>query len=487
MPFLIDLTASTSSSFVAPSSSLVVPSSPSSPNRPRALNSDFEAFKRSWRQRVDLSSGLSSPSKREKCGIFEKSIPSSPLALSQLSSPSQRRSPRLQSKLASFSFSAASPVRSLLSRNSPFQSPEMETRAATWLDQINESLARMTQSSPKSVKSRKSLTSLVRHSPRILQSSPASTVTVYTPVKPVNVRNRLDTISAIRLHMSKSAHELYFAEIERRFSARNMSECLQSTKIVRKQKASLASACFRWSLPAGNAGFLSHRLFLLDAEALWDEFIVKQRFEEVLRPFAGVEDCVLYFCNWRRAVNKHTAQLNRLFRQAVRQETTETPAKQRTTITAADLENEFFLQAADLGIKVNFSTATLEAQGLADLVDFIVEMTRVVAKNTWDRFHNAEDAGNSQLTLPPDTKMKSGKDARDCWLRMLCQIPRITPPVADALIQHFPTFKSLMRAVNACRCDEDGQRLFEDLRLHEGEGKRIGPSISLRLYRYFKW
>ena len=458
MPFLIDLTASTSSSLSPTKSSTY------SPNVPRSVNADFEAFKRSWRQRVDLSSDLSSSDATPK---RPKKVPSSPLVLSETESvASIRRSPRLLSKLASHSFSAASHS-PLQPTNSPIYSHSPLQRAADLLEQINESFAKLSQSSPG----------------RRLSTSSADTIA--SPLRPLTVKNRLETITAVRLHMSKALKEQYFEEIERRFAARNMSECLQSTKAVTKRIPALASGCFRWSLPASKSGFLSHRLFLLDAEALWDDFIVKQRFSEVLQPFLGLEDCILYFCNWKRAVNKHTSQLNRLFRQAVMG----TPSKPSTLSapTAADLENEFFLQAADCGVKVNFSTATSEAQGLADLIDFVLEMTRVVAKTTWDRMNNTSHATNSQLTLPPDTKVKSGKDARDCWHKMLCQLPRVTPPVADALIQHFPTFKSLMRAVNSCGCDEDGQRLFEDLRLHEGEGKRIGPSIALRIYRYFKW
>lgn len=293
-------------------------------------------------------------------------------------------------------------------------------------------------------------------------------------------------------------HEKYFAELERRFAGRNMSACLQASRIIGfkagRSRSSLEYGCFRWSLHP-SSGLLSNRLVVVDAETVWDDFVVKERFRDLLQPFSGVDGCVVYLCNWKRAANRHTAQLNRLFRQAVMQDTTGTgigtPSKQqRITKTAADLENEFFLEAVDLGVKVNFSTAATEAQGLVELMDFVLEMTRVVAKNAWDcvtnRLATTAAAQNCRLTLPPDTKVKCGKDALDCWHRMLCQIPRITPPVADALVKHFPTFKSLMRAVNACSCDEDGQRLFQDLRLHEGEGKRLGPSLALRLYRYFK-
>jgi hypothetical protein len=457
MVFLIDLTASTSSlSSVLDSSNdsplnLARPANSPS-NVPRSANADFEAFKRTWRQKVDLSSDptfiTSTTSSSETTPKRTKTaLPSSPLTLSA----SVRRSPRLLSKQSSHSFSAT--------LNSPLQ--------------IMPCLSENEWSSSQLSRSRRLSTS--------------STTTASPLKQPLSrIKNRLETIAAIRVHMSKSLHDQFFSEIERRFTARNMSECLDSSRLVKKQIPGLARGCFRWSLPAAKAGFLAPRLFVVDAEALWDEFVAKQRFFELLQPFLGVDECLLYLFNWKRAANKHTAQLNRLFRQAV----LGAPSQQiMSPFTAADLENEFFLQAADLGVKVNFSTATSEAQSTADLIDFVLEMTRIVAKTSWDRASRANNprTPNIQLTLPADFKVKSGKDARDCWHRILCQIPRVTPPVADALSQHFPSFKALMRAVSACGCDEDGQRLFEELRLHEGEGKRVGPSIALRLYRHFKW
>ena len=269
-----------------------------------------------------------------------------------------------------------------------------------------------------------------------------------------------------------------------------MSNCLEGSKVIKFNPAAVAFGCFRWSLASNSHRLLPNRLIILDAEALWDDFIVKARFDQLLRPFAALSDCILYVSNWKRAANRHTAQLNRLFRQAVMQDTNSTPSKQPPLLStsAAELENELFLHAIDSGVKINFSTATSEAQNLTDLMDFVLEMTRIVGKTAWDRSNKHKNVSeNGQLTLPPDTKIKSGKDAPDCWLRMLCQIPRITPPVADAIVKNFPTFKSLMRAVNACDCDEDGQELLADVRLHEGEGKRIGPSLALRVYRHFKW
>lgn len=301
-----------------------------------------------------------------------------------------------------------------------------------------------------------------------------------TPILFPLIKSKADAILQIKIHFSAAFKDAYLPELQRRFTGRGMGNCLSESERYFEQ------ASVGWSF-GGNYPILPDHLLVLDAEEFWDDYILTRRFGDFFDRHRVTSNTLLYILNWRRAVNKHTSSLNRSFRQAVLTGN-ESPVKSNAIAPASELENEFFLHAAELGIQLNFSTATMEAQVTSDLIDFVIEMTRVVAKCSYERLDSQKRNEHviPMLTLPPDTKVKSGKDARDCWLRALMQIPRVTPPVADTIIERFPTFRTLMRAVCVCKTEEEGQQLFEDLRLHDGEGKRLGPALAIRLYRYFR-
>lgn len=294
-------------------------------------------------------------------------------------------------------------------------------------------------------------------------------------------KNKLEAISAIRLFMSSSMAEAYEQELRRRFNERQLTECVAFDVESVLIPAEMGS--FRWKY-SNNTEFLEPRLFVLDSEALWDEYIANRRFGELLQAY-NEPNVFLYFINWKRACQKHTSALNRQFKQALN-----TSSETIQLVPANELENEFFLAAAQLRLQVNFSGAASAPQALVDLMDFVIEMTRVVALSGHlqeSRVKEEIGTGQLNLTLARDVKVKSGKDARDCWIKILCQIPRVTPPLAESIASRYPSFYSLMEAYESCSNPKEGEELLAELRLEDGGAgnRRLGPAISARIYNHF--
>lgn len=293
-------------------------------------------------------------------------------------------------------------------------------------------------------------------------------------------KNKAEAINSIRIYMSNPMAEAYEFELRRRFTERQMIDTVSfdiSSVLIPSEMAS-----FRWKF-CNAEEFLEPRLFVLDSEALWNEFIATKRFNDLLLAY-NEPNVFLYFINWKRAAQKHTTALNKQFKQALN-----TSGETINLVPANELENEFFLTAAQLRLQVNFSGASNQTQALVDLMDFVIEMTRVVALKGYLKESRSQDETNFDrlnLTLARDIKVKSGKDARDCWIKTLCQIPRVTPNLAEVVVARYPSFCALMDAYNSCSTTKEGEDLLAGLRLDDGNNRRLGPIISARIYNHFQ-
>lgn len=302
-------------------------------------------------------------------------------------------------------------------------------------------------------------------------------------------KNKTEAVSSVRIYMSAAMAEAYGPEIQRRFAERSMADCVASDiSNVASIPAEVAS--FRWKF-VDSPEFLEPRLFILDSELLWDDFIAPKRFKDLLMAYHEPK-VFLYFMNWKRAAQKHNSALNKQFKNALN-----TSSEVIRLVPANELENDFFLTAADLRLQINFGNASNAPQAVVDLMDFVIEMTRIVAldayiKESKEKCDERQSSvvANLNITLARDVKVKCGKDARDCWVKSLCQIPRVTRPLADTIATRYPSFGALMEAYAACRDVDEKAKMLAELRLDEhsdaGNGnRRLGPVISERIYSHF--
>jgi crossover junction endonuclease EME1 len=82
-------------------------------------------------------------------------------------------------------------------------------------------------------------------------------------------------------------------------------------------------------------------------------------------------------------------------------------------------------------------------------------------------------------------QVKTGDGAADTFLRMLQEMVRITAPVAYGIAAEYPTVQRLVKGFR-----ENGPLALEDCKKTANKDgaftdKRVGPSISKRVYNVF--
>ncbi|KAI3652920.1 hypothetical protein MP228_002345 [Amoeboaphelidium protococcarum] len=85
----------------------------------------------------------------------------------------------------------------------------------------------------------------------------------------------------------------------------------------------------------------------------------------------------------------------------------------------------------------------------------------------------------------------SGKDLTDTWLRMLLQVFKITPPVAQAIVRQYPTVSSFRRTIGGIKSARQAEVVLGDMVVERTidpsnpQLRRLGPSSASRLWTMF--
>lgn len=74
---------------------------------------------------------------------------------------------------------------------------------------------------------------------------------------------------------------------------------------------------------------------------------------------------------------------------------------------------------------------------------------------------------------------------RDLFLRQLLQLRSLSLDKALAIVEHFPTSVSLLRAYRNCDLQSDGEQLLTKIEFGKLR-KPIGPVISKCIYQFFQ-
>ena len=76
-------------------------------------------------------------------------------------------------------------------------------------------------------------------------------------------------------------------------------------------------------------------------------------------------------------------------------------------------------------------------------------------------------------------QVKCGTDKLDTLIKMLCEVVRVTEPMALGIVAEYPSVRALVNWFLS-----EGWRMLENVEC-EGSGRRVGPAVSRRLYAIF--
>ncbi|KAI9753995.1 MAG: hypothetical protein M1815_005894 [Lichina confinis] len=82
-------------------------------------------------------------------------------------------------------------------------------------------------------------------------------------------------------------------------------------------------------------------------------------------------------------------------------------------------------------------------------------------------------------------QVKTGADAHDTYLKMLQQIVRVTPPVAQGIVAEYPDVRFLLEAL-----EQDGPGALQHIKKSSNASgtftnASLGPALSKRIYKIF--
>ncbi|KAJ3412792.1 putative monocarboxylate transporter mch1, partial [Chytridiales sp. JEL 0842] len=79
--------------------------------------------------------------------------------------------------------------------------------------------------------------------------------------------------------------------------------------------------------------------------------------------------------------------------------------------------------------------------------------------------------------------VKSGSDLQDIWRRILLEIKPCTESVANAILEEYPNYRSLIEAYNRIQSVAGREGLLENIMVQrKSQSRRIGPALSRKIY-----
>ncbi|XP_047233733.1 probable crossover junction endonuclease EME2 isoform X3 [Girardinichthys multiradiatus] len=132
----------------------------------------------------------------------------------------------------------------------------------------------------------------------------------------------------------------------------------------------------------------------------------------------------------------------------------------------------------------NISVVFLESW--QDVTDHVCAVTKALSKRPFKLLTE-----RSELPFCVDGSWASGarverdgSGLRDVWSRQIQQLNRVSPAVASAVTESFPSPQLLLQAYQNSGSEAEKKGMLAGLSVKtEGKGRRIGPEISARLYR----
>ncbi|XP_070617182.1 probable crossover junction endonuclease EME2 [Erythrolamprus reginae] len=82
---------------------------------------------------------------------------------------------------------------------------------------------------------------------------------------------------------------------------------------------------------------------------------------------------------------------------------------------------------------------------------------------------------------------KDGKGLQETWLKQIQQFNRVSPTMATAIAQAYPSPSLLLQAYRECNTEAERRLLLSNLQVTTGDNKterRIGPDLSRRIYLF---
>ncbi|MDI1486540.1 MAG: hypothetical protein OHK93_005771 [Ramalina farinacea] len=197
----------------------------------------------------------------------------------------------------------------------------------------------------------------------------------------------------------------------------------------------------------------------------------------------AVKDCTPIYLieNLHGLMNKRRTAQNRAFQAQVNGQEYNTYNQRKSAQQEGLQLDEDRIEDALLRLQVEHGCLVHHTREVSDSALWIAHFTQHISAIPYRRQKMDLDSTFSMES----GQVKTGEDKQDTFFKMLQEVVRITPPVAEGIVQKYPSVMSLTKAFQ-----DEGPLMLQELRKAANKSgassdSRIGPSISRRLYKVF--
>ncbi|KAI4900299.1 hypothetical protein NFI96_010578, partial [Prochilodus magdalenae] len=158
-------------------------------------------------------------------------------------------------------------------------------------------------------------------------------------------------------------------------------------------------------------------------------------------------------------------------------------AEEHPNVSRVEMEEALVDLQLHTGVQVHFHSTW------KDFTDYITMSTKAVAEAPFKREREktgfsfcleSEWAGGQKVD-------RTGKGLLQVWKRQIQQLNRVSPDIASAILNAYPSPQLLIQAYRQCKSEREKVTLLSDVLIRRGEGvtsttRRVGPELSKRLF-----
>ncbi|XP_049320602.1 crossover junction endonuclease EME1 [Astyanax mexicanus] len=158
-------------------------------------------------------------------------------------------------------------------------------------------------------------------------------------------------------------------------------------------------------------------------------------------------------------------------------------AEEHPDVSRVDVEEALVDLQLHAGVQVHFHSTW------KDFTDYVTMSTKAVAEAPFKRERDktgfgfcleSEWAGGQKVD-------RTGKGLLQVWKRQIQQLNRVSPDMASAVLNAYPSPQLLIQAYRQCKSEREKVTLLSDVLIRRGEGvtsttRRVGPELSKRLF-----
>ncbi|XP_066521787.1 crossover junction endonuclease EME1 [Hoplias malabaricus] len=157
--------------------------------------------------------------------------------------------------------------------------------------------------------------------------------------------------------------------------------------------------------------------------------------------------------------------------------------EEHPSVSRVEMEEALVDLQLHTGVQVHFRSTW------KDFTDYVTMSTKAVAeapfklereKTGFSFCLESEWAGGQKVD-------RTGKGLLQVWKRQIQQLNRVSPDIASAILNAYPSPQLLTQAYRQCKSEREKVKLLSDVLIRRGEGvtsttRRVGPELSKRLF-----